>query len=172
MNGCSRMSSSSGSTSAASRGEVSLRSLRQPFRRVRTTVVLAPGLRRFTLSLSMRMAVMRQRLSLSIHRHHAAEPAVIHRSGFAGMFSNEIGSLVRRVVPPRLLPLAWNFTLTIFLRGARAAKRYSKTYKPFVRCATLVNRTYSWANPALQRDAPQSGFAHLLRAPELARWAS
>lgn len=57
------------------------------------------------------------------------------------------------------LPLAWNFMLTTSLRGARAARRYSKTYKRFVRCVTLANRMYSWANPELQRDAPQAGLA-------------
>ncbi len=163
------MSSSSGSTSAASRGEVSLPSPRQQFRKVRTTAVLGLGLRHFTLSSNTQMAVMRQRLALSIHRHHGAELDVTHRYGFAGMFSNEIALPVGRVVPARLSLLAWNFMLTTCLRGARTARRYSTTYKRFVRCVTLANQTYNWANPALQRDAPQAGFARSLHAPELER---
>ena len=172
MNDCSRMSLSSGSTSVGSRGEASLPNPRQQFRKVRTTAVLGLGLWRFTLSSNTQMAVMRQCLALSIHRHHGAELDVTRRYGFAGMFSNEIALPVRHAVPAPLSPLAWNFMLTTSLRGARAARRCLKTYRRFVRCVTLANRTYSWANPALQRDAPQAGFARSLRAPELARSAS
>ena len=149
MNDCSRISLSSGSTSVGSRGEVSLPGPRQQFRKARTTAVLGLGLLRFTLSPNTQMAVMRQCLALSIHRFHGVELDVTRRYGFAGMSSNEIALPARRAVPAQLSPLAWNFMLTTSLRGVRAARRCSKTYRRFVRCVILANRMYSWANPSV-----------------------